>query len=60
MSIEYFEKVQKQVKYEKLREQAQAQTLEELIALGVARGYSNPHGWAVGKMKARNGEYKKW
>lgn len=57
VSIEYFEKVQLQLKFQKKRENAMAQSMEDLIALGVSRGYNNPHGWALNKMKARG---KKW
>ena len=53
VSIEHFEKVQLQLKFQKKREDAQAKSLEQLIALGVSRGYSNPHGWAMHKLKAR-------
>jgi superfamily II DNA or RNA helicase len=57
VSIEYFEKVQLQLKFEKKRQDSQAQTMEELIALGVSRGYSNPHGWALHKLKARSNKW---
>ena len=57
VSIEYFEKVQLQLKFERKREDAQARSLQDLIALGVARGYSNPHGWALHKMKARESKW---
>lgn len=56
--IEHYEHIQRQIKFERLRQQAQAQSLEELIALGVYRGYSNPHGWAVGTMRARQEKQK--
>jgi superfamily II DNA or RNA helicase len=36
------------------KEQANAQTLEELIALGTARGYKNPTGWAKNLHEFRN------
>lgn len=39
---------------ERKREQAKAQSLEDLVALGKARGMKNPHGWAINVMKARN------
>lgn len=35
------------------REQAAAKTLEELIAVGMARGMKNPHGWARHVHEAR-------
>lgn len=35
------------------REQGKAQTYDELVALGVSRGYKNPKGWAFNLMKAR-------
>lgn len=57
VSIEYFEKVQLQLKFERKREDAQAQSLESLIALGASRGYSNPHGWALHKMQARSSKW---
>ena len=39
---------------ERRREQAQAATLEELIAIGKRRGMKNPHGWARHVMAARS------
>jgi DNA repair protein RadD len=57
VSIEYFEKVQMQLKFERKREDAQARSLQELISLGVSRGYSNPQGWALHKMKARSNKW---
>jgi superfamily II DNA or RNA helicase len=57
VSEEYFEKVQLQLKFERKREDAQARSLQDLIALGVARGYSNPHGWALHKIKARGSKW---
>lgn len=33
-------------KKEERMKQGQAKTLEELVALGKSKGYSNPHGWA--------------
>lgn len=38
----------------KKKEQASAQTLYELIALGRTRGMNNPRGWAIHVLKARN------
>lgn len=35
------------------REVQRAKTLEELIALGIARGYNNPAGWAKHKLDAK-------
>lgn len=35
------------------KEQAKAQTLDDLVALGKQRGYKNPHGWAKHLMAAR-------
>jgi hypothetical protein len=35
------------------REQAQAQTVEDLIAIGKRRGMKNPRGWARHVMAAR-------
>jgi superfamily II DNA or RNA helicase len=40
------EEVKRVAKWEKKAEQAKAQTLEDLIALGRARGYKNPVFWA--------------
>lgn len=54
--VEHYEQVQRQLKFEARKQQAQAQSLEDLIALGVSRGYSNPHGWAVNILKSR-GKY---
>jgi superfamily II DNA or RNA helicase len=34
------------IRREQKREQAQAQTLDDLVALGRQRGYKNPYGWA--------------
>ena len=39
---------------ERRREQAQAATLEELIAIGKRRGMKSPHGWARHVMAARS------
>jgi hypothetical protein len=36
------------------REQGTAQTLEDLIRVGKARGMKNPYGWANNVFKARN------
>lgn len=36
------------------REQGRAQSLEDLIKLGVSRGYKNPRAWAVHLYNARN------
>lgn len=38
---------------ERKREQGTAQTLEDLIRVGKARGMKNPHGWAYNVFKAR-------
>jgi hypothetical protein len=35
------------------REQGQAQTVEDLIAIGKRRGMKNPHGWARHVLAAR-------
>lgn len=40
-------------------EQAKAQTMEELIAVGVKLGHKNPTGWAYHIMKARKNKYAK-
>jgi hypothetical protein len=37
------------------REQGQARTLAELVALGKARGMSNPWGWAYRVIAGRKG-----
>jgi superfamily II DNA or RNA helicase len=37
----------------RLNEQRSADTVEELIALAIKRGYRNPHGWAYQLNKAR-------
>jgi DNA repair protein RadD len=58
VSIEYFEKVQKQVRYERKRELSDAKDVKSLIALGAERGYSNPHGWAIGVIKSREEKEK--
>jgi len=39
---------------ERRREQAQAATLEDLIAIGRRRGMKSPHGWARHVMAARS------
>ncbi|MGO8269230.1 DEAD/DEAH box helicase [Rhizobium ruizarguesonis] len=44
----------KTAQVERKREQAKAQTLEDLIAIGKARGMKNPHGWARHVHNARN------
>jgi DNA repair protein RadD len=36
------------------QEQAKAQTLEDLVAIGKSRNMKNPHGWASHIIKARN------
>jgi superfamily II DNA or RNA helicase len=41
---------------EKKAEQGKAQTLQELIAVGMARGYKNPTGWARNVFNARQGK----
>lgn len=38
---------------ERAREQGSAQTLEDLVRLGTARGYKNPRGWALHVYQAR-------
>lgn len=43
------------LKRERKQEQSTAQSLEDLIALGRKRGYSNPMGWAKHVFKARQG-----
>lgn len=43
-----------QVARQRKKEQGAAQTLGELIALGRARGYKNPHGWATAIVRARH------
>ena len=37
----------------KRKEQSNAKTMEELIRIGVQRGYKSPRGWAHHIMKAR-------
>jgi hypothetical protein len=44
------------LKRQRRAEQAKAQTLEELIAYGRSRGYSNPAGWAKHVLHARQGK----
>lgn len=44
---------------ERKREQAKAQTLDDLVALGKARGMANPYGWAANVLKARNQKSQK-
>ncbi|MCB5201685.1 DEAD/DEAH box helicase [Neorhizobium sp. T786] len=39
---------------ERKREQAKAQSLDDLVALGKQRGMKNPHGWARNVLAARN------
>jgi superfamily II DNA or RNA helicase len=41
------------IRRERMREQAQAQTLEDLIKLGTARGYKRPEKWAAHVFTAR-------
>jgi hypothetical protein len=43
------------IKREAKREQAAAQTLEDLIRLGTSRGYKNAVGWAKHLFAARGG-----
>jgi superfamily II DNA or RNA helicase len=38
-------------------EQGRAETLEDLIAVGVARGYKNPKAWAIHVFNARQGKH---
>jgi len=38
------------------RKQGMARTFEELVAIGKARGYSNPRGWAYYIMRSRNND----
>lgn len=45
-AAEDIERQRREMGLAKKREQADAQTLEDLIALGRARGYKNPRGWA--------------
>lgn len=47
------ERIKREAKRRRNREEWQAQTLEELIALGKKRGYKNPRYWADKKMKGR-------
>lgn len=42
-----------QVRRERMREQAGAKTLDELIAMGRAKGYKNPEAWASHVYTAR-------
>ena len=42
---------------EKKAEQGKAQTLQELIAVGMARGYKNPKAWAIHVFNARQGKH---
>jgi hypothetical protein len=39
-------------------EQARCQTFEDLVALGVRRGYGNPHGWARHVWRARRRTFR--
>lgn len=41
------------------REQGRADTLEELVELGRARGYPNPHGWAWRVFSSRSGKHQR-
>lgn len=47
------EKIEKIEKYNNRREQGQAQSYEQLIALGVKRGYKNPSYWAKNIIRSR-------
>jgi superfamily II DNA or RNA helicase len=42
-----------QMRRDRMREQGSAKSLDELIKLGVARGYKNPRGWALHVFQAR-------
>jgi hypothetical protein len=44
---------QQEFRQQRKREQQQATSLEELIALGVRRGMKNPRGWARHVLAAR-------
>lgn len=44
----------KAAQVQRKQEQAKAQTLEDLIAIGKSRKMPNPHGWARHVLKARN------
>jgi superfamily II DNA or RNA helicase len=50
-----------ELRREAKREQAQAQTIEDLIAIGKRRGMKSPHGWARHVMAARQakGQWRK-
>lgn len=43
----------KKIFIEKKKQQGQAQTYEELVALGKERGYANPKGWAYNILRTR-------
>ena len=43
---------QQQMKFKK-KEQGQAKSYDELVALGVLRGMKNPHGWALNVIQGR-------
>jgi len=42
-----------QLKRQRAMEQSQAQSVDDLVVLGQARGYKNPHGWAAYVYAAR-------
>jgi superfamily II DNA or RNA helicase len=44
----------KALRKQKLREQGRASTMDELIQLGISRGYKNPRAWARFVYKSRN------
>lgn len=46
-------KIKYEMKWTKRKEQAKAETLDELIELGKQRGYKNPTGWAKHMFRAR-------
>lgn len=50
---EITEREKAEIKRRRLREQAEAETFEDLVRLGAARGYSSPQGWAYRVIQSR-------
>lgn len=50
---EITEREKSEIKRRRLREQAEAETFEDLVRLGASRGYSSPQGWAYRVIQSR-------
>ena len=50
---EITEREKAEIKRRRLREQAEAESFEDLVRLGASRGYSSPQGWAYRVIQSR-------